>query len=156
MQITPESAAEFVEALATLLAAGRLIQLGFAKRQPALLGYLLFTGAYLLLLSATPLSSFRYFWIYVVSIVITWFVSLLVVREMFALALDPLSRHSERGKMVSVRYHYARNSRIPGYGAGFLAGKGAAKRTNLYYILVVQRSVVFTLAIIGPFQSCSS
>lgn len=83
----PESLAEFLQATVACVAAGRLLRLGLAKRQPALLTFVLATALELFALASFPTASAAYFWIYLVSLVLNWLVSVYVVREMFTLAL---------------------------------------------------------------------
>ena len=143
-----ESLAEFFEAAAASVVVARLLLLGLAKRQPALLTFLVSTTLVFLALGSFAQTSAAYFWTYMVSLVINWLVSLYVVREMFALALVdyPGIRTAGRWAMyvataVSIAVSLAVTT--------FFWNGGARGHSNvLYYMEVINRSVVFTLAVI--------
>ncbi|MGD1070755.1 MAG: hypothetical protein ABSB15_11495 [Bryobacteraceae bacterium] len=143
-----ESLAEFLQAAAASIVAARLLVLGLAKRQPALLTFLLSTALIFFSLASLPPASAVYFWIYIVSLAVSWAVSLYVVREMFALALDgyPGIRTAGRWAMygatgISVAASLAVTT-------AFWNGGARGRSRLLFYLEVVDRSVVFTLAAI--------
>jgi hypothetical protein len=140
-----ESLAEFLEAAAACVVTARLLFLGLANRQPALLAFLLSTGLIMLALGSFSPVSIPYFWVYVASIVVSWVVSIFAVREMFALALDDYPGIRTAGRWAM-------------YGATGIAvtaslavttlfwNGGAHGESGLFYVEVVNRSVVLTLA----------
>ena len=142
-----DSLADLLQAAAACVAAGRLFSLGLAKRQSALLVYLVEMAVVAFALGNLPPASAAYFWLYVAYVIINWVVSLYVVREMFALALEgyPGIRTACRwamygGTAISVSASLALTT--------MLWNGGARGRSNLFYVEVVNRSVVFTLAVI--------
>jgi hypothetical protein len=98
-------------------------------------------------LGSFPLKSSTYFWLYLASLGVNWVIDIFVVREMFALALGeyPGIRTAGRWAMygataVSVTASLAITT--------FFWNGGARGRSNLFYVEVVNRSVVFTLAVV--------
>jgi hypothetical protein len=141
----PESLAEFLQATVACLAAGRLLRVGLANRQPALLTFVLVTALELFALASFPSGSVAYFWIYLVSLVLNWIVAVYVVREMFALALVDYPGIRTVGRWAV----YAAT------GISITVSLAVTKlfwkvqgRHGLFYFEVVNRSVLFTLAAI--------
>ena len=139
--------AEYLEAVAAGVAAARLIRLHLARRQPALLAFLLSTAVVFLALASFPQASVVYFWLYVAAVPINWVVSVYVVREMCALVLDdyPGIRTAARWVMY-VATGVAILSSLA-MSVAFWNG-GRHGESGLFYIEIVNRSVVFTLAVI--------
>ena len=142
-----DSLADLLQAAAASVTAGRLFSLGLAKRQSALFVYLVEIAVVAFALGNLPAASAAYFWLYIAYVAVNWVVSIYVVREMFALALDgyPGIRTAGRWSMygataISVTASLAITTM-------FWNG-GAHGRSNLFYVQVVNRSVVFTLAVI--------
>lgn len=135
-----------LHAVAAALAAARLLHLGIAKRQLALLVYLISTVIGNLVLSHAPLNSRAYFWGYLFFQTWALITEIAVVRELFSLSMEgyPGIRTAARWTM---------------YGAVTLAGLtslvmtaaswgGRANGTShLFYVLQLNRSVQFSLAV---------
>jgi hypothetical protein len=145
--MSPDSLADLLEATAACLAAARLFCLGLTKRQPALLTFLVEAALASFALSSLSTDSPAYFWVFISYVVVNWIVSVYVVREMFALALDGYPGIRTAGRWAM-------------YGATGLSvavcvaitkvfwNGGPRGESNLFYVQVVNRSVVFTLAVI--------
>jgi hypothetical protein len=137
---------EFLEAVASGAAAARLLSLGLAPTQPALLSFLLFISADLLGLSCLDARSGSYFWFYIVATVLNWFVSIWVVRELVLLALQKYPGIVTVGKWIM--YSAVGLSVATAILATvFTRTGGPHGHTNLYFVQIANRSVVFTLAV---------
>jgi hypothetical protein len=143
----PESLAEFSQATVACVAAGRLLRLGLAKRQPALLTFVLATALELFALASFPWTSATYFWIYLASLVLNWVVAIYVVREMFALALVDYPGIRTVGRWTV--YAATGISMTASLAVTkLLWGASMRGRPGLFYLEVMNRSVLFTLAAI--------
>jgi hypothetical protein len=142
----PESLAEFLQATVACVAAGRLLRLGLAKRQPALLTFVLATALELFALASFPTASAAYFWIYLVSLVLNWLVSIYVVREMFTLAL--VDYPGIRTVALWAVYAATGASITASLAFTLLWNGNPHGREGLFYVELINRSVLFTLAAI--------
>lgn len=142
-----DSLPKLLEGTAASVAAARLFSLGLAKRQAALLTSLVLTAVVLFALASFPQASAPYFWLYIASVAVNWVVSVWVVREMFALSLEdyPGIRTVGRWAMYAATGISVTASLAV---TGVFWNGGARGRSNLFYVEVVNRSVVFTLAVI--------
>jgi hypothetical protein len=139
--------AEYLEAIAASVAAARLLRLSLAKKQPALLTFLLSTAVFYVALASFPQASAAYFWVYLVSLVLSWVVSIYVVREMFELALVDYPGIRTAGRWTM--YGATGISVIVSLAVSVLFGKGGYRgHSGLFYLESVNRSVLFTLAAI--------
>jgi hypothetical protein len=142
-----DSLADFLEAAAACMAAARLFFLGLAERQSALLIYLVVAALAAFALGTLPPASPAYFWLFIAYVVVNWVVSIYAVREMFALALDryPGIRTVGRWAMYGATgLSVAASLAItPVFWNG-----GRHGESHLFYVQVVNRSVVFSLAVI--------
>src|SRR5690242_17154002 len=144
--MSPDSLADLTEAAAATVAAARLSFLGLSKRQSALLVYLVEMAVASFALGSLPPASSGYFWLYIAYVAVNWVVSIYVVREMFALALDryPGIRTAGRWTMYAATgISVAASLVITG-----IFWNGPHGGSHLFYVQIVNRSVVFSLAVI--------
>lgn len=139
------------QAAAAVFAATRLLRLGLARNQPALLLFLSLSAISNFALSPFPLGSPRYFWSYLALQSIADLVLIAVVRELFSTAVSGYPGIRTAGRWIL-------------YGAVTLSvvvclvvtvvswGKGADGRGNLFYFLVVHRGIQLGLALSIVFQ----
>jgi hypothetical protein len=141
-----ESFAQRVQAIVACVTAARLLHLGLARRQPALIAFLLTTALLLFALGSFPNASVIYFWLYLAYVVVNWVVSIFAVREMFTLALVDYPGIGTAGRwaMYGVTGFSVAVSVV--VTAIFWNG-GAHGRSMLFYIEVADRSIVFTLGL---------
>lgn len=143
--MTPEKLLMVLHAVAAALAAARMLQLGLAKRQTAVLCFLLVTATSNAVLASTSLVSKTYFWSYLTIQPLTILVEGCVVRELFALTMS--SWPGIRAAAVRMLYGAITAS----ISASLLLtavfwGGGAHGRSNLFYILLIERAAQFGLA----------
>jgi hypothetical protein len=143
----PLSLAEYLQAAGAALAAGRLLQLGFSRSQPALLAFLTFNSIYLIVLATFGPASNAYYTIYLVGTILYWVVSVVAVREMFALTFDgyPGIRTVGRWVLYAATALAIAVSVLITVAVRHEYGHGKAL---LYWAEISNRSVVFTLAVI--------
>lgn len=140
------SLAEFLQATVACVAAGQLVRLGLAKRQPALLTFVLATALELFALAGFPPASATYFWIYLASLVLNWLVSIYVVREMFVLSLADYP--GIRTVALWAMYAAAGFSVTASLVVTFFWNGDPHGQGGLFYVEVANRWVLFTLAVI--------
>jgi hypothetical protein len=137
--------AEYLEAIAASVAAAQLLRLSLAKKQPALLTFLLSTAVFYVALASFPQASMAYFWVYLVSLILSWVVSVYVVREMFELALVNYPGIRTAGRWTM--YAATGISVVVSLAITVFFGKGGYHgHSGLFYLESVNRSVLFTLA----------
>jgi len=145
--MTLESAAELVEATAAGAGAARLLYLGLSRYQPGLLCFLVFIACDLFALSCYPPTSSAYFYVYVGGTALNWLVCLYAVREILTLSLAnyPGIRSAGRWAIyVGITISLSASLAITGYSWN----GGANGRSRIFYLLVANRSVLFTLAVV--------
>jgi hypothetical protein len=143
----PIDAAEFLQGIAALAAAFRLLSLGLARRQTALFSFVLLNAANLLVLVSIPSDSPLYFWLFIGFTVVNWVAAFLAVRGMFGLSMGdyPGIRTAARWALYATTSLAA----LLALGIGASAwGAGRNGRSNLFYIEVADRSFLLTLAVI--------
>jgi hypothetical protein len=145
--MNPVSLAEFFEAAAAGVAAARLIRLGLAKQQPALLIFLLFMAVDLFGLSCLAPESAAYFWFFMVSLIVSWFVSIIVVREMFTLTLERYPGIRTAGYW-SIYWAVGLSLTICLLITVYSGNGGARGRSGLYYVEIADQWFVQTLAVV--------
>lgn len=134
-----------IEAAAYAFAAWRLLALGLMKRQPGLALFLLFGCLSQVTASAAQKHSALYFWTYIGLTLIDNVISVIAVRESLALVLDDypgirsVSRWTMYGAVIAA---------LVSSLAIDAAYWRSDVRTNLYYIEVANRSVVFSLTVV--------
>jgi len=142
----PESLAQRVQSIAACVTAARLLHLGLARRQPALISFLLLTALFLFALGSFASGSVAYFWLYLAYVVVNWVVSIFVVREMFALALVNYPGIGTAGRWAM--YRVTGFSVVVSVAVTAICWNGRARgRSVLFYIEVADRSIVFTLGL---------
>jgi len=137
-----------IESAAATFAVGRLIRLRLINRFPALFGFLsllaLFAGLFAVVSPRAP----SYFWMYVLYLPLQNVLSMMAVRELFALVFDDYPGIQTVGRWAmyaGILLSVASSAAI----AGIFWRGGAGKRDSfLFYLEVVQRSVVFSLALV--------
>jgi hypothetical protein len=141
------SLAIFLEAAAATAAAARLIWLGSARREPALTLFLCYVAVASAALSSAPPRSLFYFWTFVVSTALNWVLSVYAVREMFALALDEYPGIRTAGRWAMYTAVGIAVTAASAVTTVFWRG-GANGRSGIFYVLVLNRSILFTLAVV--------
>lgn len=135
-----------LQAAAYAYTAWRLFARRLAKRQAALIGFLLLR-CFVMTVSLVPAqASDLYFWTYVIFTPLDCLVSVLAVREAIGLVLDdyPGIRAIGRWTMYGAVVVALASALV--IAAAFW--RGPEVRSNLYYIEVSNRSVVFGLAVV--------
>jgi len=136
-----------LQAVAAALAALRLLQLGLARRQPALFCFLIITAAGHFFLSLSAMNSSRYFWGYMTFLPVGLLAEIAVVREIFEVTMSdyPGIRSAANRSM----YGAMAFSVIVSFTlTAFLRSDPLNHQSNLYYILQFERSVQSGLAIV--------
>ena len=141
-----ESFAQRVQAIIACVTAARLLHLGLARRQPALISFLLMTALFLFGLGSFPSASVTYYWLYVAYVVLNWVVSIFVVREMFALVLVKYPGIGSAGRRAMYR--------VTGFAVAVSVAitaifwdRSARGSWRLFYLEVADRSIIFTLGL---------
>jgi len=142
-----ESIAEFVQATAAAVAAARLLRLGLARRQRALFTFLLSNALSLFVLSSLPTNSALYFWVYIACNFLNPLIAVYVVREMFGLTFDAYPGIRSAGRwttygLIGIAFAASVVVSVMSWGGGRHGG------SNLFYVEIVDRSVVMTLAVV--------
>src|SRR5579862_5295259 len=139
--------ASLLEAAAAGCVAGRLLTLGLARSQPFFFIFLLFTGLNYALLGLLPLQSREYFWTYVVLDVLGWGIGIAAVREMLALALVRSPRIRTTSQKLTLWAVGLSSAVSLAVTVVYWKAPGQIT-TNLFYFLVLDRSVVFALTVV--------
>lgn len=144
----PVKTAEFVEGVAALTAALRLLSLGLGRGQAALVSYLLFNAAAPLVLISLSTSSPVYFWSFIAYAIMNWIVGFRAVREMFTLSMSdyPGIRTAARWALWAIT-GLAALACIALTASSWGAGRNG--RSNLFYVEVADRSFLFTMAAVA-------
>jgi hypothetical protein len=134
------------QAAAAAFAAARLLHFRLRSRYPILFSYLIVSTIIYSLFSVLSVKSHAYYWTYIVSQPVSWCVAALAVREMFALifrdypGLQTAGRWSFYGALaVSVAVSIVLS--------GTLHATSAPHSPQLVYMLQLDRSIGFTLAV---------
>jgi hypothetical protein len=143
----PHVATELTLAAAAATTGVRLIYLSLAKRFPALLAYLVFLVVINLDFGLQNPTSAFYFWSYIVLEPLKCIFSVIAVRELFALTFIHYPGIRTVGRWVM----YAGVALALGISLVLTAsfwsgGAGGRAHSDLFYLEVSQRSIVFTLA----------
>lgn len=146
--MNPQFATLTIESAAATFAVGRLIYLRLTHRFPALFAFLTLLALSAGLFAVTPTGSPLYFWTYVAYLPLRSVLSVLAVRELFALVFEDYPGIQTIGR-------WAMYSGIVLSGAASVAITGIFWRGGagnddvvLFYLEIVQRSVVFCLAVV--------
>ncbi len=134
-----------LHAAAYAFTAGRLIALGLARRQIGLLLYLAFRSFWAFGTLVLPRSSPVYFWTYIGCSFIEGPLSLFAVHEALGLVLDEFKGLRSFGRWTM--YGGVLVSVIVSSVVTAASWRTDAK-SNLYYVLVMNRSVTFALAVV--------
>jgi len=143
----PITVAELLQGVAALAAAVRLLSLGLARRQTALLSFVVFNCVTLLLFVSLRSSSPLYFWVFIAYTVLNWAAGFWAVREMFGLSMGAYP-----GIRTAARWALCATMALAGLLSAAVTvsswGSGRNGRSNLFYIEVADRSFLFSLAVI--------
>lgn len=144
-QLHPHKIILAIQTAAYAFTAWRLFARGLARQQAGLVAFLLFRSLEMAVSTLVPQSSQVYFWNYVFFTPFDCLVSLVAVREAIGLVLDdyPGLRTVGRWTMYGAVVVALVCSLV--LAAAFWRG---TIRTNLYYIEVSNRSIVFGLAVV--------
>jgi len=145
----PTTAVELMLAAAAAVAVARLVYLNLAGRFPALLSYLVFLAVTNVRFGLLDKASAAYFWSYALLEPLECVFSIVAVRELFALTFKEYPGIRTVGRWVM----YAGVGLALGISlflTGFFWSGGAAGRahSNLFYLEVSERSIVFSLAFV--------
>jgi hypothetical protein len=135
------------QAAAAAFAAARLLHFRLRRRYPVLFSYLIVSTILSVVFSLLPVKSHAYYWAYIVTQPVAWCAAALAVREMFALifkdypGLQTAGRWTLYGALaLSVVVAIALTKTLH-------ASSGAPTSQELVYILWLDRSIGFTLAV---------
>lgn len=145
--MSPQSVANLVLAAAAAFAAMRLAHAGLRQKQPFTFTYFVATALALFCLASLPTSSSSYFFIFFFWTPVSWLLSVLAVREMFALALynyPGIRSAARRAVNWGLVIALAVSSLITLYSWD----GGARGRSALFYMQTVNKSVVSLLAVL--------
>lgn len=141
----PRQAAELIQAAGAAVAAARLLQLGLSKQYPAILRYLLFLSAINLVFGLENYVSCAYFYSYVFLEPLKCILSVIAVRELFAVIFRnyPGIRTVGRwaiygGTILALSISFAAT----------LGSRGGPGRSKIFYFEMGQRTIVFSLAVV--------
>ena len=135
------------QAAAAAIAAARLLKLGLWKQQPSVLAYLVSNVAGCLLLGYLMLQSGPYYWFFLVFQTLSDLLAMLVVRELFAVAVARYPGIETAGRWMM--YGSVSVSAVASLGLTAILWEGAAGgKSNLYYALVLHRSLQFSMAVV--------
>ena len=142
-------APDLIQAAAAGAAATRLIYLKLAKQFPALLAYLVFQAGINLGFGLLNDTSPPYFWSYIALEPLGCVLSVIAVRELFALTFDDYPGIRTVGRWVmyaGVAIALTASLLLTGF---FWSGAALGRaHSRLFYLEVSQRSIVFTLAFV--------
>jgi len=145
----PNVATELSQAVAATAAVTRLIYLNLAKRFPALLAYLVFEAVMNLGYGLLNPVSVQYFWSYVVLEPLECVFGIIAVRELFTLTFDEYPGIRTVGRWVmyaGVALALSISLLLTGF---FWSGAARGRaHSDLFYLEVSKRSIVFTLALV--------
>jgi hypothetical protein len=147
--MSPDFAAQFAQAIAAAVAAGRMLYLGLGKRFPALLGYVVFAACSSLCYSILDRTSKPYFWVYVSLTPLESIFKIFAVRELIMLTFDnyPGVRTIGRWTMYA-GLAIAVIASLLLTRAFWTVGAHGRQKWGLFYFEVAQRSIVFALAVV--------
>jgi hypothetical protein len=141
------SIADLFESAAATVAVARLIHLDLARRFPALLAWLIVLGTTDFAFSLLPQNSFLYFWIYVGAEPVACVFGILAVRELLAIVFRDYPGIRSVGRWCV--YAALALAGTASVGASMVFSRDRSHSSiHLLYIEVLQRSVVFTLALV--------
>ncbi|GEM_PF-1826133 len=145
----PHRTTELLVTAAAAMVAGRLFWFGLARRFPALLAWLAWQMASNAALAVLSPNGLLYFWIYVALLPLECLFSLLAVRELFALvfAAYPGIRTIGRWAMYGALALSVAATLAATQILWHQTASGRA-HSNIYYVQLGHRSVIFCLAII--------
>jgi hypothetical protein len=140
------SLVEIIQAIAALTAVVRLSLNRLAGRQRALLGFLIFTAAFLMALASAHPHSARYFWTYLAGETLNGVFSIWAVREMFELIFEryPGIRTGGRWAMY---LGTAAASAVALLVTAFFRRPHEGS-IHLFYFEILDRAVFFTLSVV--------
>ena len=143
--MTSEKLLMVLHAGAAAAAAARMLQRGLAKRQTAIFCFLLLTAVSNAVVATIPFESKTYFYSYLFIQPLTVFVEACVVRELFSLTMT--SWPGIRAAALRMMYWTISASiAVSLLLTALFWGGGANGRSNLFYILLIERASQFGLA----------
>jgi hypothetical protein len=146
--VNPQFATLIVESAAATFAVGRLVHFRLVHRFPALLGFLiflaLFTGLFAIVSHRTP----AYFWMYVFYVLLRNVLSIVTVWELFALVFDDYPGIQTVGRWAMYAGIVLSVAASVAVARIFWQGGAGNRDAFLFYLEVLQRSVVFSLALV--------
>jgi hypothetical protein len=135
------------QAAASAFAVGRLLHFRMQRQFSFLFSYLVFETLYCILLGILPGKSKAYFWVYLVSAPITWFLAAMSVREVFSLVFLKYPGLQTAGRWaVNVALALSLTICVLVLKTPF-AGESSHTRW-LFYEISFDRSLHFSLAVI--------
>jgi hypothetical protein len=146
--VNPQSATLIIESAAATFAVGRLIHLRLTHRFPALFAFLCFLALSTGLFALVSPSGAAYFWMYIAYLPLQNVLSIVAVRELFALVFDDYPGIQTIGRWAmyaGIVLSAVASAAIAGI---FWRGGAGNRDSFLFYLEVVQRSVVFGLALV--------
>lgn len=137
-----------MQAAAAAAAAARLIHLKFARRFPALVSWLVFLAGIDLCFGLLDRASPGYFWAYIVLETLKCALSIIAVRELFALTFSHYPGIRTGGRLAMYAGLVLALSISVPLTHFFWDGGPNGRSADLFFFEVSQRSVVFTLALV--------
>jgi hypothetical protein len=139
--------AEFLQSAAAVAVVARLAGLKLATCFPALIAWLIVVGGMELLLSLFSQSSHRYFWLYMSLVPVACAFGIAAVRELLSLVFRDYPGIRSAGRLAAF-IGVAAAAGISLGAASLLQRHGSSGSQHLFYLEVLQRSVVFSLAVV--------
>jgi hypothetical protein len=136
-----------LQAITAVIAAGRVLRLGLAKQQSSVLAFLSVTAIGLFVLSFFGLASEYYYWGYYVVQTAIDLSAVFVVRQLFSSAVKDYPGIGTAGRWMI--YGAVSVSAITSLTlTAALWGTGPNGKGHLFYMLILHRSLQFSLAIV--------
>jgi hypothetical protein len=146
--VDPQFAPQIIESAAATFAVGRLIRLRLTYRFPALFGFLSLLALFAALFAVISPRAPVYFWMYVVYLPVQNVLSFVAVRELFALVFDHYPGIQTVGRWATYAGIFLSVAASAAIAGLFWRGGAGGRDSFLFYLEVVQRSVVFSLALV--------
>jgi hypothetical protein len=141
------SIAELLQSAAAAATVARLTRLKLGTRFRALLAWMIVLAFSELIFSLVSQASALYFWLYMAFVPVAVAFSIAAVRELLALVFEHYPGIRSLGRFGSY-VGVAAAAVISVGAAAWLPQAGASGSRHLFYLEVLQRSVIFTLAVV--------
>jgi len=140
-------ATQVAEATASTFLAGQLLRLRLHREFPFFLAFVAFIAISGFTASLIYLNQTAYFWFYLLSSPIYWLISIFSVRQLFTLVFEDYPGIRTMGRWIMYASVSLSVTAAVVLNRAFWDGGPQLRSGSVYYILLIQRSIVFSLAI---------